>query len=189
MLETIEKIDCAVLLWIRNNALSSSLIFVMRLLSFVSENGIIWIAASAAMMFKKKYRKNAALVLAALLLSHIFANIIIKPAVSRPRPFIKYPQFTALTAPPAEFSFPSGHSTSSFAAAYFIGRADKKLGTAAYTAAVLIALSRIYLFVHFPSDIIAGAVLGTLISALLGQSADFGSYLLKPIKDTADIEK
>ena len=189
MIETIEKIDCSVLLWIKNNIHSSSLIIVMRLLSFVSENGIMWIAASLAMMFKKEYRKNAVLVLAALLLSHIFANIIIKPAVSRLRPFVKYPQFTALTAPPAEFSFPSGHSTSSFAAAYFIGRTGKFPAAAAYSAAALIALSRICLFVHYPSDIIAGAVLGTLISVLLRQSTDFGSYLLKSIKDTADIEK
>lgn len=135
-------------------------------ISFLGNAGWIWIALAVACLFFPKKRKLGITIGVALLLSLIMVNWTIKPLVSRARPFTYYENFRLLILIPAETSFPSGHASSSFAAATacFIG--DKKLGSFALILAVLIAFSRLYLFVHFPSDVLAGVLFGVLWALL-----------------------
>ncbi|MGH9749003.1 MAG: phosphatase PAP2 family protein, partial [Candidatus Polarisedimenticolia bacterium] len=83
----------------------------------------------------------------------------------RPRPFQALPDLPLLWAPPADFSFPSGHALHAFAGATLIAAHFPVLGPAAVAAAALIAVSRVVLAVHYPTDVAAGAVLGTLVAA------------------------
>ena len=84
----------------------------------------------------------------------------------RPRPCTVDPDFALLIARPTSSSFPSTHSAWSFAGAAAIFQNHRKAGLAAFALAALIAFSRMYLFVHFPTDILAGMVLGILIGIL-----------------------
>ena len=101
-----------------------------------------------------------------LLLNAILGEVIIKNIVQRPRVFNTYPDISIIINPPDSYSFPSGHTASSFTAAMLIGYYLKKWRYGAYILASLIAFSRLYLFVHYPTDIICGILLGT-ISALI----------------------
>lgn len=143
-------------------------------ISFLGNSGWIWIAAGVALLFSKKYRRSGILVLVALLLGLLIANLTIKPLVARLRPFQIDPTLSLLIPPPGEFSFPSGHSVSSAAAATVLTLTDKKFGRVAVPLALLIAFSRLYLTVHFPTDVMAGLLLGTLIGL-------FTWFVLRPV--------
>ena len=103
-----------------------------------------------------------------MLVCLIFGNGVIKNLVARPRPFQAFDgEIVLLIPPPGEYSFPSGHTLHSFAAAVTIFLHNKKAGAAALLLAALIAFSRLYFFVHFPTDVLAGMVLGTLAALLV----------------------
>ena len=91
------------------------------------------------------------------------AELLVNLLWNRPRPFVTN-NFTPLIEQVADSSFPSGHATASFALAYVIYTSDKRLGAIAYTLATLIAFSRVFVGVHYVSDIVAGALLGTLVA-------------------------
>ena len=104
----------------------------------------------------------------ALIMGLIFGNLLLKNVIARERPYtIEFARMTAdkvkeLISLPHDYSFPSGHTQASFAAATSIFMYNKKYGTAAYVLAALIAFSRMYIYVHFPTDIIGGMVLGII---------------------------
>ena len=103
-----------------------------------------------------------------MLMCLILGNGVIKNLVARPRPFQAFDrEIVLLIPPPGEYSFPSGHTLHSFAAAVTIFLHNKKAGVAALLLAALIAFSRLYFFVHFPTDVLAGMVLGTLAALLV----------------------
>ena len=87
-------------------------------------------------------------------------NMILKPLVARMRPFTVNTAIELLIPPPTDFSFPSGHTYASFASATAICRNNRKIGVPALILASLIAFSRLYLYVHYPSDVLGGAVVG-----------------------------
>ena len=132
----------------------------MPYISVLGSSGAIWIMSGIILMFFPKYRKNGWFVLLSLLAGFIICNLALKPLVARPRPCWIRPDVPMLVAVPHDFSFPSGHTVSSFAAAESIRYANRKLGIGAYILAVIIAFSRLYLYVHFPSDVIVGALIG-----------------------------
>lgn len=108
-------------------------------------------------------------VLLSLLLSHLIVSILIKPLVGRIRPLVAE-GVKILIAAPKDFSFPSGHASASFAAATAIFLWNKKWGALAYLLALLISFSRLYLYVHYPSDVGVGILIG-IFCGILGHFA------------------
>ena len=138
---------------------------IMIVLSTIGDAGLLWIGVAILLICMKKYRKCGLQVAAAMLLTFIVGNLILKNMIHRDRPCWIDPSITLLVKSPSDFSFPSGHSMNGFTASVSILLCDKKLGIPAVILAAAIAFSRLYNFVHFPTDVIAGIVIG-IVSAL-----------------------
>lgn len=136
---------------------------IMVFISSTGNAGLIWIVFGLILLCIKKYRKCGVTVLLSLIFCLVFGNIILKPLIARTRPFDIDKTIMLLIDAPKDFSFPSGHTFSSFAAASAsVCTKNKYIYITAFFYAALIAFSRLYLKVHFPTDIIAGVVLGVL---------------------------
>ena len=160
----IENIDFSILFFIQENIRCAFLDVVMPFISMLCDNGEIWILIGIVLLFFKKYRKFGVFVLVAMLMGSLIGNEILKPIIARPRPcHLLSSLHDMLVKIPHSYSFPSGHTTSSVVAATVLMRANKKFGFFAVPLAFLIAFSRMYLFVHFPTDILGGTVLGVLV--------------------------
>lgn len=137
-----------------------------RLMCFITSLGSagrVWILLAIILLIFPKLRKSGVIILAALVVDLILCNGILKNLVSRTRPFDVNTSVSILINKPRDFSFPSGHTAVSFAAVaalFFSG--EKKLWKISLVAAVLIAFSRLYLYVHYPTDILGGIVVGIL---------------------------
>lgn len=164
----ITNFDFSVLDFIYQNIRCEFLDPIMAGLSMFAENGIGWIVLGAVLIIPKKTRVWGIMALSAVLLGFLTGELIIKNLVCRPRPFHDYQFFHNNQVLPFElnvgrtsgYSFPSGHTSCSFASAvvYFMG--NKKLGIVALVFAVLIAFSRLYNYVHYPTDVLVGMILG-----------------------------
>ena len=152
------------ILYFFNNLHTEILDSIMIFLTQLGDKGIIWIVLAVALLFNAKTRTCGIFMLIAMALGLIIGNGIIKNLVARPRPYWLDENITLLIPGLSDFSFPSGHTLASFEAAVMIFLFNKKWGISAIILAILIGISRMYLFVHFPSDVLAGAVLGTIIS-------------------------
>lgn len=168
--------DFSILHWIADHLQTPFLDPVMIFFTFLGEVGIVWILLGVLLLYRPRFRRAGAAILIALLLSLLLCNILLKNAVHRPRPF-QLEEVTLLISPPGEFSFPSGHASSSFAAATALFCLHKKGGAATLCLAALIAFSRLYLFVHFPSDVLCGSVVGIVCGLL--SSYVFSRFLLR----------
>jgi len=138
--------------------------FIMPKITSLGNGGFIWILTAVILLFFKKYRKGGIAMLIALAVGAILGSVILKPLIARPRPFHANGELPLLIKIPTDFSFPSGHTMSSVSSAYVLTFINKKFGYFAIPLAVLIAFSRLYLYVHFPSDVLAGAIIGIIIS-------------------------
>ena len=155
--------DWGILYWIQDNIRCDSLDRFFLGFTKLGNKGLIWLLLSGQMLLTKKYRKVAFCVVIGMALGIIIGNMLIKNIVLRPRPCwlesgIQYLIF------PHDYSYPSGHALSCTIAATIMFLSDKKLGIVAIPVAVLIAFSRLYLFVHFPTDVFGGILLGFLIA-------------------------
>ncbi|MCX4270597.1 MAG: phosphatase PAP2 family protein [Lachnospiraceae bacterium] len=142
---------------------------IFPFLSSLADRGMIWILFSLLLLSQKKTRTIGLAALFALICMLIIGNSCLKPLIARERPFIARPEKLAylLIAPPGEYSFPSGHTFSSFAAATTIALGNKKLGIFALILAATIGFSRLYLYVHFPTDVLGGMLLGILLGSIV----------------------
>ena len=143
--------------------------------SFLGDNGYIWIFLALILILFKKTRKIGCIVAGALVLDGIVVNGLLKVFIDRPRPwemgdfeFITREYVSQrLVSIPGDSSFPSGHTASSFAAAFALLPALPKKKKAWFIPAIIlaciIAASRIYVCVHYPSDVFAGIIIGTII--------------------------
>lgn len=129
----------------------------------------IWLLVILILFINKKTRKLAYFALAALALELALVELVIKPLIQRPRPFIGYDQIELLISAPNSYSFPSGHAASSFAIVAFLYLNNIKYKNILLFMAFLMAFSRLYLFVHFPSDVLVGIIVGTLIAYLVNK--------------------
>lgn len=133
----------------------------------LGDSGFIWILLALLLLFWKRTRKEGFWMSVVLLLGLIVGNLLLKNTIGRVRPFIANPGVTLLIPPPGGYSFPSGHTLSSFGAATFGYLTNPRWGRAALVLAFLIGISRLYLYVHYPSDVLAGAVIGAGLALLV----------------------
>jgi undecaprenyl-diphosphatase len=135
-------------------------------LSYAGRLGLIWIVI--ALVLSAVYRRWGVLVLTVVAVALAdWTTTAIKAIVDRPRPFVRYPEPDVLVPRPLDASFPSGHAATSFAAATILSFAFPKWTPAFLLLATAIAFSRVYVGVHYPLDVIAGAALGALIATAL----------------------
>ena len=167
MLETLLNLDGGFLLFLQESVRNPILDSIMIFITSLGNGGMIWIAATILLLIPKKTRKAGVMSAVALLGSLIINNNIVKNIVQRPRPFVTFADLQIIIPTPSEFSFPSGHTSSSFAAAaVFYRHLPKKLGIPSVILAGLIGFSRLYVGVHYPTDVIAGVLMGILLSYL-----------------------
>ena len=161
--------DLPILDWIQANLKNGFLDAVMPIITMFGDGGIFWIACAVILLCIPKTRKTGLGMGIALVLGLIVCNITLKPQVQRIRPYDfqqEYFQVTIqlLTEQMHDYSFPSGHTIASFEAATVLLINDKRLGIPAMILAVLIAFSRLYLYVHYPTDVIFSIVAGILFA-------------------------
>ncbi|MBO4937505.1 MAG: phosphatase PAP2 family protein [Oscillospiraceae bacterium] len=163
--------DLPILDWIQANLQSGFLDFLMPMITYFGEDGIGWIAWAVLLLILKKHRKTGLGMAFALLIGLVVCNMTLKPLVGRIRPYDFQAQEFGITIDLLvhglhDFSFPSGHTIASFEAATVLLINNKKMGIPAMILAVLIAFSRLYLYVHYPTDVIVSIVLGIAIAFL-----------------------
>lgn len=155
--------ELGVLDWIQLHCRTGFLDAAMPVISALCGHGEVWILLAVILLAIKKHRKTGAVLILALALDVICCNMILKPLVARPRPFAYNELVELLVARPADWAFPSGHTAASFAAVGALLAEKSRLWKPAFALAVMIAFSRLYLYVHWPSDVLAGALLGTAL--------------------------
>ena len=139
---------------------------IMVTISSLGNAGILWVVIALILLISKKHRKMGIHMFIAMLLTLFVGNLILKNLVQRERPCWIETTIPLLINNPKDYSFPSGHTMNSFTAAMCIFLHQKRWGIVAFVVAALIAFSRMYLFVHFPTDIIIGMIIG-ISSALI----------------------
>ena len=162
-MEQLQALDFSILYGIQDHLRCLFLDLLMPRITMLGEYGAVWILAALVLLGMKRHRRGGLTLAAALIAGLILCNLLLKPLAARPRPCWLDTGIPLLVPMPLDYSFPSGHSVSSFAASAVLLRYDKRMGLPALALAVLIAFSRLYLFLHFPSDVAAGILLGTLI--------------------------
>lgn len=139
----------------------------MPIISMLGNVGAIWIACAVVLILIPKTRKVGVILAVSLALEALCCNLILKPLVARIRPFDMNTAAQLLISPPKDFSFPSGHTGAAFAAASALFFSKNRLWIASLILAILIAFSRLYLYVHYPTDVLGGVLLG-ILSGWLG---------------------
>ena len=183
--------DLPILEWIQENVANGFLDFLMPIITIFGDAGIFWIACAAVMLIFPKTRKTGLAMGVALVMGLLVCNICLKPLVARMRPLVYEVDILGksaaellhsgqlLVGKPSDFSFPSGHTIASFEAAGVLMLNNKKLGIPALVLAILIAFSRMYLFVHYPADVLVSVVLGTLFAILANYLVNKGADKLE----------
>ena len=161
------NLDWSILHGIQNTLACPALDFLMPKITALGNGGAIWLLASGGLICTKKYRKQGILLLGGLAVGVLVGNVFLKNFIARPRPCWLDGSVQLLIANPTDYSFPSGHTLSSVIGATVLTKTDRRFGCAAIPLAALIAFSRLYLYVHFPSDVLAAAVLGIGIGELV----------------------
>lgn len=169
---TITDIDFKILDFIQEHFSCDFLNFLMPKITFLGNGGMIWITAAIIMIFFKKHRKTGITIGTGLFTGVIIGNVLLKNLIARERPCWINETVNMLISIPRDYSFPSGHTLSSFIAATIIMHTDKRMGIAAYMLASMIAFSRLYLYVHFPSDVLAGVLIGMIIGTVSNVVSD-----------------
>ena len=167
-MEALLQLDGNILLWIQQYIRHDFMDWFWTSITTLGNFGWFWITLSIILLFFKPTRKAGFVSLLSLGFCFLIANGILKPLVARPRPYTQIAALEILIPPEKDLSFPSGHTTASFASACILFRMlPKKYGVCAVVLAVLIALSRLYVGIHYPTDVIGGVVIGVFGSMLV----------------------
>lgn len=165
MTEVIETVDFAILNAIQDalrcNAADAAMAAVSRI-----GGGVIWIMIGIALLFFKKHRFCGVAMLSALAAAFLLTEFAVKLLVLRERPYLLNPEIVLAVPEPSGTSFPSAHTSTSFASAIPLFREKRLWGSLGCCFAALVGFSRLYLYVHFPSDVLVGAVLGVGVGLL-----------------------
>ena len=167
MIDWVTKIDFAILDFIQDYLKCGFLDWLMPRISALGNSGLIWILIAVAFLFSKNHRKQGVVLAVGLIVGFLIGNVTLKPLIARMRPSWINTGIELLIKNPMDYSFPSGHTLSSFIAAILITLNNKKLGFVVIPLAALIAFSRMYLYVHFPSDILGAIILAFIISFIV----------------------
>ena len=157
------NLDWSILHWIQSTLACPALDFLMPKITLLGNGGMIWLLASGGLLCTKKYRQQGIVLLGSLAAGVLVGNVFLKNLIARPRPCWLDSSVQLLIINPTDYSFPSGHTLSSVIGATVLTKTDRRFGYAAIPLAALIAFSRLYLYAHFPSDVLAAAVLGIVI--------------------------
>ena len=158
-----QTMELFILDWIQAHLRCGFLDAVLPIISWTANHGEIWILLALALVLRKSSRRQGWTVALALVLDLVCCNLLLKPLIGRVRPFAVNPAVELLVSPPLDASFPSGHTAASFAAVFALRGSGRPLWKPALAVAVLIAFSRLYLYVHWPSDVLGGALLGAFL--------------------------
>ena len=195
-MDTITLLDGTLLIGIQHALNADWLTPTMKAITYCGEGGYLWIAACFAMLLFKRTRRLGIICSLSLVITYICCNLVIKPSVDRIRPWVTFEEVTAFLPPPGDASFPSGHSANSMGPAWamFLATCPVRIGSrktygetpclgwkgsgadprlmhrisiAAVVLSVLIGFSRLYLGMHYPTDVLCGLLLGMLCAAIV----------------------
>lgn len=152
---------------------------ILRFFTTMGESGLVWIAIAIVLTCIPKTRKCGLTMMIAMAITYLVGNLFLKNVIARPRPCAVDTSVILKIPFPSEYSFPSGHTSNGFAGAVTIFSYYRMAGILSLIMAAVIAFSRLYFFVHYPTDILGGIVLGTL-DALLAV------YIVKRLEDRAE---
>ena len=167
ILQSIQQLDGEILLLIQQYLRTDMLTPFMKSVTFLGNGGWFWILCAVVLLAIPKTRKTGYAAVFSLIFGAIVTNLLLKNIVARPRPFAEIEALIPMITKPKDFSFPSGHTTASFAVALVMLRMlPKKFGIPAVVLAALVAFSRLYLGVHYPTDVLTGFVIALVGSTL-----------------------
>ena len=163
----IQNADISILLYIQEHIRKEWMNGFWRAITFLGDGGWFWILLAVVLLIMKKTRKAGVAAAIALVIGALITNVCLKNMVARVRPYDTYSALIPIVTKPIDWSFPSGHTCASFASAFVYFRLlPKKYGIPALVLACMIAFSRLYLGVHYPTDVLAGFLIGLLASVL-----------------------
>jgi undecaprenyl-diphosphatase len=167
MFEAITRADGAILLWIQQNVRKEWLSPVVKGITHLGDAGWFWIVLAILLFIIPKTRRIGLTMAGSLMGSYVVNNLLLKNLVARVRPYEVIEGLNRIIEAQSDWSFPSGHTGSSFAAAVVIfGLCPRKYGIPALVLAFLISLSRLYVGVHYPTDVLCGAIIGTAMALI-----------------------
>jgi len=165
--KNIAKFDNYILNIIKRYVHNKYLDIIMPITTVMGNLGVIWILIAIILILDKPYRVVGNSIILTLIISTIVGEGIIKHIVRRVRPCNKLENINAISLKPKSYSFPSGHTLSSFAAAEMLSMYFTEYKLLFMLIAFLIALSRLYLYVHYPTDVISGIIIGVICSKII----------------------
>ena len=158
-----QTMELAILDWIQNNLRCGFLDVLMPALSRTANDGEIWILLAIVLICIKGQRRYGFSVATGLLLDLLTVNIALKPFINRVRPCAVNTMVDMLVEAPTSGAFPSGHTAAAFAVVFALKTAGSPLWKPTCVLAIIMAFSRLYLYVHWPTDILGGIVVGALV--------------------------
>ena len=143
--------------------------YIMRFFTLLGEAGIFWISLVIVLMIIPKTRRVGLSAAAALAVEALMVNVILKPIVKRIRPCYANTSrvIDTIVSVPNDYSFPSGHAGAGFVVSTVIARHDLKYGLISLATSVMIGISRLYFYVHYPSDVLTGAMIGVFAGIIM----------------------
>ncbi len=154
--------DMSLLNFVYDNIRCAFLDMLMPVITLFGESGIFFICIALVLMLFKRTRKTGFMLAVSLIIGLVVCNITLKPIFARPRPYTVRTDVIMLVEVLNDYSFPSGHTVAAFESATVFLMRKRKVGIAFLVLAILIAFSRLYLYVHYPTDVLCGMIIGIL---------------------------
>lgn len=166
-MNTLNVFEADLLFWIQSNLRTDGLNRIMPYVSKINNAGLLAITMVVVLLIWKTYRTVGITAFTSLLSDFFLVNVLIKPIVARPRPYVVNEALVVLGTVPRDYSFPSGHTASAFAVASVMFLCiPRRYGIPAVVIAAIIALSRLYNAAHYPTDVLAGMLIGSVVGIL-----------------------